>query len=181
MNASCVTSSTSAWSRMKRDNSRDSLRWYFSTSRLNACLSPCCARVTSCRSISRSLTRAPHPVCNAYVYVPQTRPLGNSSARRPKTLSGGQLRRRHARQLAPQRPDAQAPELLRRQHVDGDENRPSRAAQRNADREAADIAALRDFGCQLLSIRELQRQRRARDLERAHRSARAQQRPAPCG
>src|SRR5712664_2558375 len=54
MNASCVTSSTSAGSRMKRESSRASLRWYFSTSRLNACLSPPCARVTSCRSISRS-------------------------------------------------------------------------------------------------------------------------------
>ena len=43
MNASCATSSTSAGSRMNRDSSRASLRWYLATSSSKACLvAPLC-------------------------------------------------------------------------------------------------------------------------------------------
>src|SRR5690554_1245457 len=57
MKVSCATSSTSAGSRIRRESSRCSLRWYLDTSRPNACLSPRWTRSTSTWSISRSLMR----------------------------------------------------------------------------------------------------------------------------
>src|SRR4030081_2622154 len=151
MNASCVTSSTSAGSRMKRESSRASLRWYFSTSRLNACLSPPCARVTSCRSISRSdIGPPPQPgtrVARQGLPTPGlTCPFATSMCHRHTHFEivrdeagaylGGELLRRHevgrharwhcprGRKLAPEGPDAQRAERVTVQHVGGDKNGP---------------------------------------------------------
>ena len=77
---------------MKRDSSRVSLRWYFSTSRLNACLSPSLRpRDQLTVDLAVAHARAPHPglhdVFNAY--VPQTRPLGNSSTEGRRNCQAG--------------------------------------------------------------------------------------------
>src|SRR3954462_4224146 len=136
MNASCVTSSTSAGSRMKRESRRASLRWYFSTSRPYACLSPPCARVTSCRSISRSdidrfhagaaLARLPTPgltvrlatpMCHRHTHLEIVR-------RRVGLFSALELPGRHAGHLSPQRPQAQCAERFAVQHVGCDKNGP---------------------------------------------------------
>ena len=77
MNASCVTSSTSAGSRMKRESNRASLRWYFSTSSSNALVAalrplyqlPVDLAVRHACSLTAP-SGAPHPVF--YAYVPQT-------------------------------------------------------------------------------------------------------------
>src|SRR3979411_2944202 len=155
MNASCVTSSTSAGSRMKRESSRASLRWYFSTSRLNACLSPPCARVTSCRSISRSDIGPPrrsgaHVAQQGLPTPGLTCPFATSMCHRHTHFEivrdeagaylGGKLLRRDGvrlrarghdprrRKPAPEGPDAKRTERVTVQHVPGDKDGPPHRA-----------------------------------------------------
>src|SRR3954471_3013828 len=194
MNASCVTSSTSAGSRMKRESRRASLRWYFSTSRPYACLSPPCARVTSCRSISRSdidrshadtaLARLPTPgltvrlatpMCHRHTHLEIVR-------RRVGAFSALELPRRHAGYLSPQRPEPQCAERSAIQHVRRDKNRPScGAAHAEGHCEAADEARAGELAGEPPAIDERENHALAFKFERMQGGGSAVQRVAPRG
>ena len=94
MKASWVTSSTSAWSRMKRDNSLPSFRWYFPTNCSNARLSPACARSTNAWSISRSLIICNFPVSLRFVITSRkySLSLDYKSARQGNCIKPAQVR-----------------------------------------------------------------------------------------
>src|SRR5690606_22052776 len=72
-------------------NSRRILRWYLSTSRSNAFLSPRCTRATNSASTSRSLMTPPARVTPAGAEQPQ--PAGKADARLLQRCAAARLKR----------------------------------------------------------------------------------------